>query len=1187
MKKRTKKLLAGLLAVIMLLTLLPMVIIGPFAEEVEEATYAGPTLNETIVGTVNFQSFNFLGKNETGDDGVDYKATFYYTDDYFSHSAINENVTSKSVPWTELDDASLATASMDLAAASYATGAGDVVKASTKTWANTDYSDRAANAREFLTTCGFEGFEAYDYDHAPTRDSIAYVLANKKIHVWDEESQSNKDYTLVAVGVRGAGYGSEWASNVEVGDSSDPAARNTPHQGFHKSALKVVEGVKQYIADENISGDVKYWVSGFSRAAAVANLTAAYITDRAEEFSSAQKDIYGYTWECPQAAETTKDPLDYKNIHNIVNAMDVVPMVSPSVFEHQRLGVDYVMPYYKNTTSSENTMYYNRMYDVLKTIAIGTTYKDGTYEADRLIADLDPSVYPYNRPVPIYTIKATKLISDAISGDLMNNFGTATVSGSDNKLGNVYLDEFLNNVLKVCMRSGAWDRSYSTKYTTDTANTYLKHKERYAEKYQTAFMNAFDYLLDFSGPAFLDMIDAIMGAIGEQLGLSNTAANAGFGLAFLNFYNAPTADYDFTIGILKPAWVGKISWMGKNRKEVLIEEAQPVVKNVVHNMVSEYEKDGGNPRVSLAELDNAMDLLVEVLIDLYADELSQYNSNYFGTTLHYLFNILSMHEQETVLSWITALDDNHINRGYRTLTLPANTNVKLHQFREQFEGSATFDGDAPVVAEYNNGDVVKNLDQRIYAEQQGDNLIIRYPASLDIRADVTTKDDNTTIDHFVCRAADFQTKAITTGIEDASQYAKLSDNNLYTEITNTNKTNANNAVNNQTDELPLIPGETYQIIANGTSTFDNSAEGDSDVYSTNKKVRVTWANDDGSVLKTENVNLNAVPEFGAETPKAAQAAPAKQEYVFTGWTPEVGAVTTPTTFTATYKLQEKLRTAHNLILEGQIGVNFFYYVPERYSGEKTLTFTYQGEEVAGELIETTESGYNYKARFTVPAKEMSQDIIATLYCDGEVINQHNYPVMQYAKLVLNNPNAYSKELSELVQSMLYYGACAQKYFNYDVDNLANKDTSYVAPAVNLETFPVVKLNKKELNEQLASYGLQFYGSNLVLLSETTLRLYFVPDESYTSEVVTKVNGKTVDLTQRDGYLCLEIPNIAAKNLLDTMTITVGDASFQYGVPNYIYNSLNSGKQTLIDVVTALNDYCIKANAYFKVKNKGV
>lgn len=1180
MKKRTKKLLAGLLAVIMLLTLLPMAIIGPFAEEVEEATYAGPALNETIVGTVNFQSFNFLGKNETGDDGIDYKATFYYTDDYFSHSAINENVTSKSVPWTELDDASLATASMDLAAASYATGAGDVVKASTKTWANTDYSDRSANAREYLTACGFDAFKDVDYDHAPTRDSVAYVMANKKIHVWDEESKTNKDYTLVAVGVRGAGYGSEWASNVEVGDPSSPAAKNTPHQGFHKSALKVVEGVKQYIADENISGDVKYWVSGFSRAAAVANLTAAYITDRAEEFSSAQKDIYGYTYECPQAAPTATDALQYKNIHNIVNAMDVVPMVSPSVFEHQRLGVDYVMPYYKNTTSAENTMYYNRMYDVLKTIAIGTTYKDGTYEADRLIADLDPSVYPYNRPVPIYTIKATKLISDAISGDLMNNFGTATVSGSDNKLGNVYLDEFLNNVLKVCMRSGAWDRSYSTKYTTDTANTYLKHKERYAAKYQTAFMNAFDYLLDFSGPAFLDMIDAIMGALGEQLSLSNTVTNAGLGLAFLNFYEYPQSTYKWGVPPFIDPWVGSPSWANKTRKQVLIDEAQPVVKNVVHNMVSEYEKDGGNPRVSLTELDNAMDLLVEVLIDLYADELSQYNSNYFGTTLHYLFNILSMHEQETVLSWITALDDNHINRGYRTLTLPANTNVKLHQFRAQFEGSATFDGDAPVVAEYNNGDEVKNLDQRIYAEKQGDNLIIRYPASLDIRADVTTKDDKTTVEHFVCRAADFQTKAITTGVEDASQYEKLSDNNLYTEITNTNQTNANEAVNSQSDELPLIPGETYQIIANGTSTFDNSAKGDSDVYSTNKKVRVTWANDDGSVLKTENVDLNTVPEFGEENPKASQAAPAKQEYVFTGWTPEVGAVTTPTTFTATYELQEKLRTGHHLSLKGDIGVNFNYYIPSRYEGELGIKFTYRGEEYEGELLESTLSGYNYKAVYNVAAKEMSEPILATLTCDGEVINEHSYTVMRYANAVIANPGLFKPELVDLAKSMLYYGACAQKQFNYNIDSLANEGVDYIAPTIAPDTLPVVQLDKASINQQLSAYGLEYYSSNLTLKSETTLRLFFKVKDNYSGNLSVKVDGKPAELAAKDNYLCLEVPYISAKNIGDTHSFTIEDVTFQYSVLNYINNALKSDSQTLVDVVAALHDYYVKAKTYF-------
>ena len=131
--------------------------------------------------TVKFQSFNFLGKNASGDDGVDYSATFYYTDDYFAHSAVNDAATAQKMPWTALDDVSLAACSMDLAVASYATAAGDVVSASSRTWDNTDYSDRAANAREFLTACGFSNFENYDYDHAPERDGVAYVIASKQI----------------------------------------------------------------------------------------------------------------------------------------------------------------------------------------------------------------------------------------------------------------------------------------------------------------------------------------------------------------------------------------------------------------------------------------------------------------------------------------------------------------------------------------------------------------------------------------------------------------------------------------------------------------------------------------------------------------------------------------------------------------------------------------------------------------------------------------------------------------------------------------------------------------------------------------------------------------------------------------------------------------------------------------------
>jgi len=107
-----RRTIAGALAMIMALTAL-LYCIFTQAEDTEPVI---PALNETIVGTVRFQSFNLLGDNSTGEDGTDYSATFYYTDDYFARSAINENVSGQKVPWHELDNLSLATCSMNFAA---------------------------------------------------------------------------------------------------------------------------------------------------------------------------------------------------------------------------------------------------------------------------------------------------------------------------------------------------------------------------------------------------------------------------------------------------------------------------------------------------------------------------------------------------------------------------------------------------------------------------------------------------------------------------------------------------------------------------------------------------------------------------------------------------------------------------------------------------------------------------------------------------------------------------------------------------------------------------------------------------------------------------------------------------------------------------------------------------------------
>ena len=874
-KNKMRRFVAVTMAVIMALTALLMLFVRPKAEE---ATQQIPILNETIVGTVNFQSFNFLGDNASGTDGTDYEATYYYTDDYFSPSSINSNVDMSGANWQTqsfrmLENPSLATASLDLAVAAYTSAEGDVLSATSRTWDNTDYSDKDKNIKAFLSECGFENIEpTQTYLERPTNDSIAYTLARKTITVWDERTQSNKDFTLIAVGVRGAGYGAEWASNVTIGDpATDQIGPNGRHYGFDSSAQQVVAGIEAYIANHNISDDVKYWVSGFSRAAAVANLTAGYLTDRAGEFHTTQDDIYGYTYECPQGATSAEKQLDYRNIHIIINQMDIVPRVSPSGFDHARLGVDYVMPYYGNTSSSEeNTEYYERMYRVLQTIAVGATVA-GEWQEDPLIKATAPDHYPYNGPLPIYHMTADQVISDAVSGTLTENFGTRLYTGR-NKLGNGqwYLDEWEDHLFEVLLTSPAWDARYGeNNITTDG----ITHRNRFIETYQDAFRTAFGYFLDFSGPAFLGMVDAVLKGVQQQLALSNALDNGGLALAFTNFYAYPNNTYRWAWQSGFRPWIGSTLWVGKTRKQVLIEEATPVVQNVVHNMTNGFTDPQG---ITRKQMDDALGYIVEFVVNLYADELDKFESQYFGTTLHYLWEILSTHEQETVLSWITSLDDNHMNRSYRTLTVPVGTNVKLYEFREQYGETLSADGLAPLVAEFTNGTQVSSLDQRIYMESNGTTMTIRYPSSLDIRSDVMLAPGSSAVDDLDYRVADFRTKQDTTDVSvGATQFHTLSDNNRYTNITNnTSWTNAA-AINSAStaDAVALGPYDTLKVMANATTSFDNHNTGDENVYTVDVEryhvvtVEETLEDLEGTADANFTLALTLTPPAGGSMPE--------------------------------------------------------------------------------------------------------------------------------------------------------------------------------------------------------------------------------------------------------------------------------------------------------------------------------
>ena len=74
--------------------------------------------------------------------------------------------------------------------------------------------------------------------------------------------------------VRGSGYQSEWGGNAYVGDSGN-------HKGFQIAADQIVAKLKDYIYRNGIHDKLKIWITGYSRAAATANLAAGALDDGA------------------------------------------------------------------------------------------------------------------------------------------------------------------------------------------------------------------------------------------------------------------------------------------------------------------------------------------------------------------------------------------------------------------------------------------------------------------------------------------------------------------------------------------------------------------------------------------------------------------------------------------------------------------------------------------------------------------------------------------------------------------------------------------------------------------------------------------------------------------------------------------------------------------------------------------
>ena len=216
-------------------------------------------------------------------------------------------------------------------------------------------------ASKLFNDLDFDNYEPYNYTNEPGTNTIACVIASKNI---DETKMS-----IISIGIRGGGYESEWGGNFNVGNKD-------VHVGFDLAKKGVLEYLDSFLIEREQYGDIKYknnvkfWISGYSRAAATANLVSASlhngtyidVAPELKSFDFSENDIFTYTFETPRNTRDKNAKDDrYSNIFNIINREDPVPLVAPSSWKYVRYGKDCYLP-----SQDSNPSEYDRLLPEMK-----------------------------------------------------------------------------------------------------------------------------------------------------------------------------------------------------------------------------------------------------------------------------------------------------------------------------------------------------------------------------------------------------------------------------------------------------------------------------------------------------------------------------------------------------------------------------------------------------------------------------------------------------------------------------------------------------------------------------------------------------------------------------------------------------------------------------------------------------
>lgn len=241
-----------------------------------------------------------------------------------------------------------------------------------------------------LEKFGFDKILPYDFNYAYTgltelpvfgnNGAVSFCLAVKEI---ENKPESGPVYLLAIIvqGTTGSFIDGEWLNNLRMG-------LGTEHSGFLAASTRLNEVFADYtgtLREQGYllnAGNTKYFLTGHSRGAAVANLTAALLSKR-----MGSNNVYAYTFATPTVSKSAQTN-GYENIFNIVNADDFVPKLPPTWLGYSRYGIDLVLPSRSCYGNGFDAVYQkmNRQFNALT----GEDYLEGSgmIYAEKLLATI-------------------------------------------------------------------------------------------------------------------------------------------------------------------------------------------------------------------------------------------------------------------------------------------------------------------------------------------------------------------------------------------------------------------------------------------------------------------------------------------------------------------------------------------------------------------------------------------------------------------------------------------------------------------------------------------------------------------------------------------------------------------------------------------------------------------------------